>query len=256
VPLYELRGVKKAFDGEVVFEHVDLDVHEGEILTLMGESGSGKSLLLKMLVGLIPPDEGTLKFDGQEVGGLSEHDWIPVRRRIGMTFQEYALFDSMTVADNVAYGLREQGRPEEEIANVVRRGLRDVGLPGIEEMAPKDLSGGMKKRVGLARAMAMQPDVVLYDEPTEGLDPINVTRVRRLMLGVKERGVTSVTATHDMRTAFTLSDRLALLHEGRVAVVGTPDELRASDDPRLEAYVRSSKMRLPTPSQIPPAPES
>lgn len=253
--LIELRGIKKRFGDEVVFDGIDLDIVEGEVITLMGASGSGKTLLMKMLIGLVAPDEGSIVFDGKEVAQLSEQEWLQVRKRIGMSFQAYALFDSMSVADNVAYGLREAGVDEEEIAKIVRQSLIDVDLPHIAEMAPKDLSGGMKKRVALARAMALRPSVMLYDEPTEGLDPINVTRVERMLLRLRDRfSVTSIIATHDMRLSFRMSDRLALIEGGKIAAVGSPRELRANPDPRLEHYVKASEMHLPTPSQKPPAP--
>ena len=253
--LVEIRGLAKHFGDNRVLESVDLDVREGEVITVIGPSGSGKTVLLKCLIGLFRLDGGTLRFQDRELQDLSEPEWTPIRRDIGMSFQEYALFDSMTVGDNVAYGLREQRVAEPEVQTRISEALEAVGLGGIEHMRPKELSGGMKKRVGLARAMALRPKVMIYDEPTEGLDPINVTRVNRLLLSLRVRfGVTSIVVTHNMASTFAISDRIALLHEGRIAVVGSPDELRRSTDPRLEHYVRASKMKLPTPSQIPPAP--
>lgn len=254
--LIEIRDLKKSFDGDYVLKGVDLDIEAGEVLTLIGESGSGKSVLLKMIIGLIKPDSGSIKFDGEEVTDLSEREWVTVRRRIGMLFQEGALFDSMTVADNVAYGLREQGKvPEPEIQQRVSRALEAVSLPGIEQRQPKQLSGGMQKRVALARAVAMEPEVVIYDEPTEGLDPINVTRVDRLILGLRERlGITSIIATHNMRSTFRISDRIAFIHEGRIAICGTPQELEDWGDPSIANFVERAHMRLPSENSIPPPP--
>lgn len=246
--LFEIRGLKKRFGDKPVLEGIDLDIERGERITLIGESGSGKSVLLKHLIGLLRPDAGTIAFDGQEVTRLPEKDWIAVRKRIGMLFQWDALFDSLSVGDNVAYALREQRVLDEAaIRQRVAESLAQVSLPGIEDMWPASLSGGMRKRVGLARAIATRPEVVLYDEPTEGLDPINVTRVNRLLESLRhDHGVTAVVATQNMQSAFANSDRLALLHGGVVAKVGTPDELRAWGDPRIAPFVRASELRAKT----------
>jgi phospholipid/cholesterol/gamma-HCH transport system ATP-binding protein len=254
VALIEIRDLKKSFDGEPVLEGVDLDIEAGEVITFIGESGSGKSVLLKMIIGLIRPDSGSIKFDGEEVTDLSEREWVKVRQRIGMLFQEGALFDSMSVFDNVAYGLREQRKlPEAEIAERVSRSLEAVSLPGVEERQPKELSGGMQKRVALARAVALEPEIVIYDEPTEGLDPINVTRVDRLILGLRKRlGVTSIIATHNMRSTFRISDRIAFIHEGRIAICGTPQELEDWGDPSIEHFLERAHMRLPSQNSVPP----
>ena len=248
MPLFEIRGLVKRFGTSVVLNGVDLDIHEGERITLIGKSGSGKSVLMKHLIGLLTPDAGTLSFDGRDVSKLTEREWVKVRREIGMLFQEGALFDSLTVFDNVAYALREHRALDEEgIRERVAESLAQVSLPGIEEMWPADLSGGMRKRVALARAIALRPRVVLYDEPTEGLDPINVTRVDRLLDALRfEHGVTAVVATHNMQSAFSTSDRLAFLHDGVVAIAGTPEELRAWGDPRIQPFVRESELRAKT----------
>ena len=250
--LFSIRGVHKSFDDDVVLRGVDLDILRGEHITLIGVSGSGKSVLLKLLIGLMQPDSGTITFDGTELSTLDPRAWIAHRKRIGMLFQEGALFDSLSVEDNVAYALREHRMMEEPaIAERVKTSLEQVSLPGVEKMWPSSLSGGMRKRVALARAIAMHPEVVLYDEPTEGLDPVNVTRVDRLLASLRaELGITTVVVTHNMQSAFSVSDRIAFIHEGRVAQVGTPAELREANDSRLAPFYRASELRAKTrPSQ-------
>jgi phospholipid/cholesterol/gamma-HCH transport system ATP-binding protein len=237
--LFEVRGLKKAFGRNVVLDGLDLDIYEGEVVTIIGESGSGKSVLLKAMMGLVEVDGGTIRFDGQEVTGQTEREWVRTRRRIGMLFQESALFDSLDVFENVGYALREQtSMTDEEIARRVAETLSLVALPGIEAMAPSDLSGGMRKRVALARAVAVRPEVVFYDEPAEGLDPINVTRVNRLLLGLQESlNVTSVVVTHNLKAAFAISDRLALIHDGEVVVTGAPETFIDSDNPVVREFI-------------------
>ena len=237
--LFEVRGLKKAFGRNVVLDGLDLDIYEREVVTIIGESGSGKSVLLKAMMGLIEVDGGTIRFDGQEVTGQTEREWVRTRRRIGMLFQESALFDSLDVFENVGYALREQtSMTDEEIARRVDETLSLVALPGIEAMAPSDLSGGMRKRVALARAVAVRPEVVFYDEPAEGLDPINVTRVNRLLLGLQESlNVTSVVVTHNLKAAFAISDRLALIHDGEVVVTGAPETFLDSDNPVVREFI-------------------
>ena len=240
--LIEFRGVKKAFGPKVVYRGLDLEIRAGESLTIIGGSGQGKSVMLKMLIGLLTVDEGEVRFDGRVVSGLPESEYRDVRRRVQMLFQGAALFDSLSVGDNVAYGLREQrALGHAEIAERVHESLSYVGLEGYEDRWPSDLSGGMKKRVGLARAVAVRPDVLLYDEPTTGLDPINVDRINELILHLKHTlNVTSVVVTHDMQSAFAVSDRLAMIAEGGVIFQGTPDELRAADDPRVRDFVEGN----------------
>lgn len=237
--LFEVRGLKKAFGRNVVLDGLDLDIFSGEVITIVGESGSGKSLLLKAMMGLVEPDAGTIRFDGQEVTGQTEQQWFETRQRIGMLFQESALFDSLDVFENVGYALREQtSMTDEEIAKRVAETLSLVALPGIERMAPSDLSGGMRKRVALARAVAVRPEIVFYDEPAEGLDPINVTRVNRLLLGLQQSlNVTSVVVTHNLKAAFAISDRLALIHDGRVSATGAPETFLRSDDPVVREFI-------------------
>ncbi len=234
--------MRKRFGEKVVYRDLTLDIHRGESLTIIGGSGQGKSVMLKMLIGLLPIDAGEIWFDGQRIDRLSEREFIAVRRRIAMLFQGAALFDSMTVRENIAYPLREHERPsEEEIDRRVAEALAYVGLPGIEAMWPADLSGGMRKRVGLARAIVGRPEVLLYDEPTTGLDPINVTRIDRLILHLKHSlEVTSVVVTHDMQSAFRISDRIAMIHHGRVVFQGTVDEIRRCEDPYVRDFVEGN----------------
>jgi phospholipid/cholesterol/gamma-HCH transport system ATP-binding protein len=240
-PLIRFKDVKKAFGEKVIYRGLNLDVFPGETITIMGGSGVGKSVMLKLLIRLIEPDSGSITFHGDEVTTMNEKRLGMVRRRIAMLFQGAALFDSVSVGENVAYGLHEHCRDEmteEEIEDRVDWALSLVGLPGIEGMRPADLSGGMKKRVGLARAIAVQPEVLLYDEPTTGLDPINTERINHLIKGLKQAlKVTSMVVTHDMKSAFTISDRLAMVHRGEIIAVGTPDEFRASKDPHVADFI-------------------
>jgi phospholipid/cholesterol/gamma-HCH transport system ATP-binding protein len=240
-PLIRFSNVKKAFGEKVIYRDLNLDVMPGETITVMGGSGVGKSVMLKMLIRLLDYDAGSITFHGQEIAAQSEAKIGLVRQRIAMLFQGAALFDSMSVGENVAYGLHEHYRhkmSEAEIAERVNWALSLVGLPGIEEMRPADLSGGMKKRVGLARAIAVQPEVLLYDEPTTGLDPINTERINHLIRGLKARlGVTSIVVTHDMRSAFSISDRIAMVYKGEIIAVGTPDEIRTSRDPHVIDFI-------------------
>jgi phospholipid/cholesterol/gamma-HCH transport system ATP-binding protein len=239
--LIEFKGVHKRFGQKVIYEGLDLQIHRGETRTILGGSGVGKSVLLKMLIGLLRADKGSIVFDGTELTTLSEREYGEIRRRIGMLFQASALFDSLSVGENVAYGLREheyKKMDEDVIAERVALSLKLVGLPGIEDMYPADLSGGMKKRVGLARCIAVQPEVILYDEPTTGLDPINTARINHLIKGISEAlNVTSIVVTHDMGTAFNVSDRLAMVYKGRILLEGTPDVFRTSKDPRVKNFI-------------------
>jgi len=240
--LIEFRGVQKAFGSKVVYRDLNLEVRGREVLTIIGGSGQGKSVMLKMLIGLLSVDGGAIYFDDQQISGMSEAQYAAVRRRVAMLFQASALFDSLNTKENVAYGLREQlDMSEKEISERVRESLTYVGLPGTEETWPADLSAGMKKRVALARALAIRPEVLLYDEPTTGLDPINVTRIADLIEYLNETlDVTSVVVTHDMDTALAISDRIAMIHEGFVIFSGTPDELRASDNPQVRDFIEGN----------------
>lgn len=240
--LIEFRGVKKAFGPKVVYRDLNLDIREREVITIIGGSGQGKSVMLKMLIGLLDVDGGEISFDGRRISGISEAEYAPVRRRVAMLFQAGALFDSLSTKENVAYGLREQlDMSEKEISERVRESLTYVGLPGTEETWPADMSAGMKKRVSLARALAIRPEVLLYDEPTTGLDPINVTRIADLIEYLNGTlDVTSVVVTHDMDTALAISDRIAMIQDGYVIFTGTPDELLASEDPRVRDFIEGN----------------
>jgi phospholipid/cholesterol/gamma-HCH transport system ATP-binding protein len=242
-PIVSFRGVTKRFGSKVVYEDCTLDVFPGETLTIIGGSGTGKSVLLKMLTGLLPADSGSILAFGQEVTALSERELLPLRKRVAMLFQSGALFDSLTVADNIKFPLREHGfGSEEEMDARVAEVLGMVGMPRTEHLKPSELSGGMRKRVGLARSIAIRPDVILYDEPTTGLDPINIRRINGLILGLqKQLGVTSIVVTHDMDTVFTVSDRVAMLHERRIAFSGTLEETRSSEIPWLRRFIQGGR---------------
>jgi phospholipid/cholesterol/gamma-HCH transport system ATP-binding protein len=243
-PLISFRDVKKAFGRQVVYDGLDLDVKRGETLCVIGPSGVGKSVMLKMLIGLLPVDEGEVWFDGQNVAELDDdQQFLAVRKRIAMVFQGAALFDSLTVYENIAYPLREQFSgdkklPEEEIARRVAEKLEWVGLPGIEQKKPAELSGGMKKRVGLARSIATDPEVILYDEPTTGLDPVNTKRIGNLILSLRDRlRCTSLVVTHDMTTVFQVADRIAFIYGRQIRAVGAPEVMRKSSDPRVRGFI-------------------
>uniref|UniRef100_A0A832I417 ABC transporter ATP-binding protein n=1 Tax=Eiseniibacteriota bacterium TaxID=2212470 RepID=A0A832I417_UNCEI len=240
--MIEIRGLRRRLGTKQVLDGVDLDVRKGETIVVMGRSGTGKSVLLKHVIGLMTPDEGSIRVDGVEIVGLRERELNAVRRRFGMLFQGAALFDSLTVGENVALPLREHTDLDRaEIARRVSERLEWVGLAGVEDMKPASLSGGMKKRVGLARAIAMDPDVVLYDEPTTGLDPIMADAIDRLIRGLQRRlGVTSVVVTHDMTSAFKVADRMAMLHDGRVVFTGTVDEARQTSDPLVRQFIEGT----------------
>jgi len=237
----QFRGVRKSFGEKVVYSGLDLSVHRGAALTIVGGSGVGKSVMLKMLIGLLRPDAGSIVFDGIEVTHMRESELSKLRQRIAMLFQAGALFDSMTVGQNVAYGLEEHFREQMTPAARQERvewALELVGLPGVEDMDPADLSGGMRKRVALARSIAVQPEVVLYDEPTTGLDPINTARVNNLIMGLQKRlNITSIVVTHDMKSAFQISDRIAMVHGGRIIYQGSTHEFRAAKDPRISDFI-------------------
>lgn len=238
-PRFRLEGLEKRFAANQVLRGVDLEIHRGEIFTLLGGSGSGKSVLLKHMVGLLRPDAGRIVIEGRDVTGLHEREWVGLRKRIAYVFQGAALFDSLDVLENVAYGLREHLRlTQAEIEQRVAACLEAVGLEGIEQRMPAELSGGMRKRVGVARAIALEPDTILYDEPTTGLDPANSKRIAWLIASLRRRlDVTSVVVTHDLDLCFSISDRVGLLGRGRLLAVGTAAEIRASSLPEVREFL-------------------
>ncbi len=238
----ELREVRKAFPGQVVLEDVSLRVEEGETLAVIGYSGSGKSVMLKTIVRLIASDGGSITVDGRDVASLTKEELYALRRHVGYVFQFAALFDSMTVFDNGAMGLRRMGTLDEaDIEKRVAESLSRVEMAGYENRMPGQLSGGQRKRVGLARAIATQPKYLLYDEPTTGLDPVTTAVIDELILKMaRELGVTSVVVTHDMKSAFRVADRIALLYEGRIRFAGTPEAIRSSDDPVVRGFIEGN----------------
>ena len=242
-PITSLRGVWKSFDGRPVLRDLDLDVETGQSLVVMGTSGCGKSVMLKHIVGLLRPDAGEVLFKGARVDQLSERHFTPIRRQIGFLFQSAALFDSMTVRDNVAFPLLETGQAGPDLEDRVRRTLDRVGLADNLDQMPSELSGGMRKRVGLARAIVLEPEMILYDEPTTGLDPIRANVINDLIVRLqRELNITSVVVTHDLDSAFQVADRMVLLHDGRVRLDATPDEMRHSEDPVVRAFLEGREL--------------
>jgi len=240
-PAVEFRGVRKAFREHAVLRGLDLRVESGQTFTILGGSGSGKSVCLKHMIGLLRCDAGQVFVQGRDVTRLPERDWVALRRDFGMVFQGAALFDSLSVYENVAYPIREHmDWSEERVRERVAHCLEGVGLAGSEALLPAELSGGMRKRVGVARAIALSPRIVLYDEPTTGLDPANSRRIGQLIRTLQAGlSATSVVVTHDLELCFAISDRVALLADGRLAVAGTPDEVR--EHAALRAFVTGSE---------------
>lgn len=242
--MIKLVNINVDFGGKRVLEDINLDIAKGESMVIIGPSGSGKSTLLRLIVGLLKPSVGKIYIDGQEITAMGEDDLNKIRLRMGMVFQYSALFDSMTVGENVAFGLRQHTAMDDEaIARVVRKKLRMVGLSGQEEVMPNELSGGMKKRVSLARAIAIDPEVVLYDEPTAGLDPIMANTIDRLIVSTKRiTGVTSVVVTHHMNSAFNIADRIAMIYEGRIVEVGSADQIKNSENEIVQRFIQGIKI--------------
>jgi phospholipid/cholesterol/gamma-HCH transport system ATP-binding protein len=240
--MIKIRGLRKHLAGRWVLDGVDLDVGESETVVVMGRSGTGKSVLLKHILGLMTADEGSIEIDGVEIVGMSERDLDEVRKKFGMLFQGAALFDSLTVGENVGLALREYARmSEEDVRKKVTERLEWVGLEGVENDKPASLSGGMRKRVGLARAIAMDPRFILYDEPTTGLDPIMADAIDTLIRSMQKRlGVTSIVVTHDLDSAFKIGDRFAMLHEGKIVFVGDEAETRSGKNPMVKQFIEGS----------------
>jgi phospholipid/cholesterol/gamma-HCH transport system ATP-binding protein len=237
--MIEARALQKSFGAHRVLDGVTFRIERGESVVIIGRSGGGKSILLKHVIGLLAPNAGEMLIDGENIAGMNERQLLRVRRKFGMLFQSAALFDSLTVAENVAFLLwRERKLSATEIARRVDETLEMVDLPGTQSKKPAELSGGMRKRVGLARAIVYRPEIVLYDEPTTGLDPVVADSIDQLILRVCERlDVTSVVVTHDMRSARRVGNRILMLHQGRIHVSGTPDEIFASNDPVVHRFV-------------------
>src|ERR1700745_990155 len=238
-PMIEVRSLTKKIGQQEILRGVDLEVRTGETLVLIGRSGGGKSVLLKHIIGLMEPDSGEIWIEGQNIVGLNERQFGVIRNKVGILFQGGALFDSMTVEDNIALPLREAGeRDRKVLRSKVSEMLEVMEMEGQEDKMPESLSGGMKKRVGLARAIIRRPSCVLYDEPTSGLDPVVADSINRLIRRLQQRfGMTSVVVTHDMKSAFDVADRIAYLHEGRIYFHGTPSQLQRSTDPLIQDFL-------------------
>lgn len=237
-PLIEMRGIHKKYGSKIVHRGIDLNVYPGEVLALMGGSGCGKSVLLRMIVGLEKPDSGTIQFKSEFIENLSEQNLVPVRKKIAYVFQYGALFDSFSIKENLAYPLREHTKfTDTEIHEKVLSTLEQVGLKGTENLYPSDLSGGMQRRVGVARSIIMNPEVILYDEPTTGLDPFNTQQILKIILKLKSTGATSVLVTHDMTAIFSVTDRVAFMKEGEIVALGTRDEIKNSKVKEVSNFI-------------------
>ena len=240
-----LRQLNITFGTHTVLDNIDLDVYKGETLAVLGPSGTGKSTVLRSMIGLLEPNGGQIFIQGEDVSGLDEDGWNRLRMKMGMVFQYSALFDFLTVGENVAFGLRQHtDKSNEEIQGIVTQMLDLVGLPDTQDLYPAELSGGMKKRVGLARAIAVNPEIVLYDEPTAGLDPIMSRNISRLIKKTQEQlHVTSVLVTHDMQSAFYAADRVAMLYEGHIVAIGTAEEMKNSTNPIVKAFIEGREIK-------------
>ena len=237
--MIEIINLSKSFNSKKVLDNLNLIINSGEVIVIIGRSGCGKSVLLKHIIGLTKPDLGQVIIDGNEITRLEENEMDKLRLSFGMLFQGAALFDSMTVSENVGFTLREHTDvPEKEIKAKVAGSLELVGLKGIEKLMPSELSGGMKKRVGLARAICNNPKIILYDEPTTGLDPIMADAINDLIIDLNSKlNVTSIVVTHDMVSAYKIADRIAMLYRGRIIAAGTPDEIKNTKDPIVKQFI-------------------
>jgi len=243
-PMIQLIDLHKSFGDNHVLRGVNLTIERGETMVIIGGSGSGKSVILKHIIGLMKPDRGRVIVAGKDLATLKERSVDELRKKFGMLFQYAALFDSLSVWENVGFALRQQTHlSDEEIRRMAAEKLAMVGLRGVEDRMPADLSGGMKKRVGLARAIAMEPEILLYDEPTTGLDPIMADAINELIVEMKRRlRVTGVAITHDMTSAYKIADRIAMLYQGKIQEIGTPDEIKYSDNPIVHQFVTGSSV--------------
>lgn len=237
--MIKIIDLKKSFNSKKVLDGANLDIEKGKITVIIGRSGEGKSVLIKHIIGLLRPDFGEILLDGQDITKMTERELNEVRRRFGMLFQGAALFDSMTVGENVAFPLREHTEmPEADLKKVIKEKLRLVGLKDIENMMPADLSGGMKKRVGLARAIAMDPEIVLFDEPTTGLDPVMSDNVATLILGTQRNlKTTYIVITHDIPLTYKIADKIAMLHQGKIVEQGDVEYMKTSPNPILRQFL-------------------
>ncbi|MDO8283123.1 MAG: ABC transporter ATP-binding protein [Thermodesulfovibrionia bacterium] len=240
--MIELIDIHKSFGNNHVLRGVNLKIEKGESLVVIGGSGSGKSVILKHIIGLLAPDKGKVFIDSVDLSGLDEDGLNNIRKKFGMLFQSAALFDSMRVWENVGFGLMRHTRmSEKEIKEAASQKLKLVGLAGVEDLMPSELSGGMRKRVGLARAIAMEPEILLYDEPTTGLDPIMADVIDELIIEMRERlNITSIAITHDMKSAYKIADRIAMLYNGVIISEGTPDEIKNTKDPAVKQFVEGN----------------
>jgi phospholipid/cholesterol/gamma-HCH transport system ATP-binding protein len=237
-----LVDIHKSFGNNVVLDGLDLFIEVGKVTVIIGQSGSGKSVLLKHMIGLIHPDKGKVEIDGQDISGFNERQLNEIRKRFGMLFQEAALFDSMTVGQNVAFPLVEHSKlPKSEIREIVSEKLAHVGLRGVEDKMPSELSGGMKKRVGLARAIALEPEIILFDEPTTGLDPIIADAIDQLIVDIQSRlNVTCIVISHDITGTFKIAHKIAMLYQGKIIEYGTPEEIESSRNPILKQFLEGN----------------
>ena len=239
-PKIRVVNLHKSFAEHEVLSGVHLEIREGESMVVIGGSGTGKTVLIRCIIGLVQPDEGEIYVDGTEITSLNEREMNEIRKRFGMLFQGGALFDSLTVWENVGFGLRQHTRlREEEIRRIVSEKLGLLGLRNIEDLMPAELSGGMKKRVSLARAIAMEPEILLYDEPTTGIDPMMADAINELIIRMREKlNVTSIAITHDMTSAYKIADRIAMLYQGKIIEVGTPEEIKSSRSPIVQQFIQ------------------
>ena len=240
--MIKLVDIHKSFGRQKVLDGVNLEIEDGKTTVIIGGSGGGKSVLLKHIIGLLKPDSGQVIVDGVDVASLNDRDLNEIRKKFGMLFQEAALFDSMNVMENVAFPLKEHTRKKEkEIREIVKERLKAVGLTGVEDKMPSELSGGMRKRVGLARAIAMHPQIVLFDEPTTGLDPVMTEAINELIVGTQRRfDLTCVGISPDVQSIFTVGHKIAMLYKGKIVEYGTPEEIKSSSDPVLRQFLSGS----------------